>query len=104
MPEPPSFNVISPTLRADRCQACLVNAGAINDPFAWGYAADMENLTLEQGFRAMFLFLDDYNGQMNGTAELRDVLSDLNPAIDGKSSDPGSWSDWLKACDRAKAA
>jgi hypothetical protein len=62
----------------------------------------MENLTLEQGFRAMFLFLDDYNEQMKGTAELRDVLSDLNPAIDGKSSDPAAWSDWLKATGRAK--
>jgi hypothetical protein len=50
----------------------------------------------------LFLFLENYNEEMNKTAEVREVLGDLNSAIDGKSSDPASWSHWLKAISRAK--
>jgi len=61
----------------------------------------MENLTAEQGFHAMFLFLDQYDREMSGTANVRDVLSDLNPAVDGKSSDPAAWTDWLRVVNQA---
>jgi hypothetical protein len=61
----------------------------------------MENLTAEQGFYAMFLFLNQYDREMSGTANVRDVLGDLNPAVDGKSSDPGAWTDWLRVVSQA---
>jgi hypothetical protein len=63
----------------------------------------MENLTAEQGFHAMFLFLDQYNREMSGTANVPEVLSDLNPAVDGRSSDPAMWQDWLRAVEAATA-
>jgi hypothetical protein len=63
----------------------------------------MENLTAEQGFHAMFLFLDQYNREMSGTANVPDVLSDLNPAVDGRSSDPAMWQGWLRAIEAATA-
>jgi len=53
-------------------------------------------LTPEQGFRAMFLFLDSYWSEFK-TATLADVLGDLQPAGEGQSSDPAAWNDWLRA-------
>ena len=57
-------------------------------------------LTPEQGFRAMFLFLDSYWSEFK-TATLSDVLGDLQPAEEGKSSDPAMWQDWLRAIEAA---
>jgi hypothetical protein len=59
------------------------------------------NLTPEQGFRAMFLFLDSYWSEFK-TAALGDVLSDLQPAEGGQSSDPAMWTDRLRAVEAAK--
>jgi hypothetical protein len=64
----------------------------------------MENLTPQQGFQAMFLFLDAYYQRTKGAAELGDVLGDLSPATDGQPSDPATWEDWLEALRRATTA
>ncbi len=58
-------------------------------------------LTQEQAFRAMFLFLEGYWSEFR-TATIADVLSDLNPAEAGESSDPAAWHDWLRAVEAAK--
>jgi hypothetical protein len=44
----------------------------------------------------MFEFLKAYWQEVK-TADLADVLGDLQPAADGISSDPAMWSDWLRA-------
>jgi hypothetical protein len=65
------------------------------------YARPMDTtLTTEQGFRAMFIFLDSYWSEFK-TATLGDVLSDLQPADGGQSSDPAMWQDWLRAVEAA---
>jgi hypothetical protein len=51
-------------------------------------------LTAEEGFAAMFAFLNRYWEEFK-TANLADVLSDLQPATLGQSSDPAAWADWL---------
>ena len=57
-------------------------------------------LTVEQAFRAMFLFLDEFYQRTKGQAELGDVLGDIQ--INGKSGlpmDPAAWDDWVAAVD-----
>ncbi len=53
-------------------------------------------LTAEDGFAAMFEFLNSYWNEFK-TANLTDVLSEMNPAQRGQSSDPAAWQDWMKA-------
>ena len=57
-------------------------------------------LTQEQAFRAMFLFLQGYWSEFK-TATLADVLSDLQPAEQGQSSDPAAWHDFARAVEAA---
>ena len=64
------------------------------------YRCLVEALTPEQAFRAMFLFLDRYWTEFK-TASLADVLGDIQPAEDGRSSDPAAWHDWLRATEDA---
>ena len=64
----------------------------------------MENLTPQQGFHAMFLFLDAYHQRANGAAKLGYVLGDLSPARDRIASDPAAWEDWLETLRRATTA
>jgi len=52
-------------------------------------------LTAEDAFAAMFAFLNIYWKEL-GNASLSDVLSEMNPAEHGQSSDPGAWADWVK--------
>jgi len=51
-------------------------------------------LTTEEGFAAMFAFLNRYWEEFK-TANLADVLGDLHPAAAGQSSDPAAWADWV---------
>lgn len=53
-------------------------------------------LTAEQGFAAMFAYLNSYWEEFK-TANLVDVLGDMNPAQGGRSADPAAWEDWLAA-------
>jgi hypothetical protein len=50
---------------------------------------------------ALFLFLEGYWSEFK-TANLADVLGDLQPAEAGQSSDPAAWHDWLRAVDATK--
>ena len=54
----------------------------------------MEMLTAEQAFRAMCCYLQAYRERFE-RAELGDVLSDLQPAEAGVSSDPAAREDFM---------
>lgn len=60
-----------------------------------------ELLTAADAFAAMFEYLKAYHEQ-SPTYDLRDVLSEMNPAYGGKSSDPAAWFDWEQAVRRAQ--
>ncbi len=60
-------------------------------------------LTAEDGFAAMYEFLRSYWKEFK-TANLVDVLSDLQPAERGQSSDPAAWEDWLKAVRKVRTS
>lgn len=59
----------------------------------------MPQLTREQAFQAMFYYLSDYWRRAQD-ARVADVLSDLQPAEAGVSSDPAAWQDWMNAVQR----
>jgi len=56
-------------------------------------------LSPEQAFRAMFVFLNEYYDRTQGTAELGEVLGDIQLNANGSTMDPAAWSDWLSAVD-----
>jgi hypothetical protein len=58
-------------------------------------------LSPEQAFRAMFVFLSEYYDRTQGTAELGEVLGDIQPNANGSTMDPAAWGDWLAAVDAA---
>jgi|HubBroStandDraft_6_1064221.scaffolds.fasta_scaffold133489_3 hypothetical protein len=53
-------------------------------------------LTAEDAFAVMFEFLNGYWAEFK-TANLADVLGDVQPAYGGQSSDPAAWLAWLRA-------
>ena len=53
-------------------------------------------LSAEDGFAAMYQFLRGYWDEFK-TANLADVLGDLQPADRGQSSDPAMWEEWMGA-------
>ena len=61
-----------------------------------------EMLTTEDGFAAMFEFLKKYWSEFK-TANLADVLGDMQPAYGGKSADSAAWSDWLQSVEKVLA-
>ena len=63
---------------------------------------DQTRISVEQGFAAMFEFLRNYRKEMN-TANVADVLGDVQPAYGGKSSDPAAWADWIRAVEKVQA-
>ena len=56
-------------------------------------------LTPEQAFQAMFAFLSAYYERTGGTADLGEVLGDIQQTKDGSTMDPAAWGDWLAAID-----
>ena len=61
-------------------------------------------LSPEQAFRAMFVFLNDYYERTTGSAELGDVLGDIQlNESDRMPADPAAWGDWLSAIDKVLA-
>ena len=54
-------------------------------------------LSPEQAFRAMFAFLNAYDDRTEGTAELGEVLGDIQFDANGLTMDPAAWDDWLVA-------
>jgi hypothetical protein len=63
---------------------------------------EKKNLSSEQAFRAMFLFLNAYYDRTQGKSELASVLSDIQLDPDsGSPADPATWEDWLAAVNAA---
>lgn len=61
-----------------------------------------EKITMEEAFKAMFVFLDNYYDRSGG-GELADVLSDIQILKDGRPADPAQWNDWIIAVNSAKS-
>jgi hypothetical protein len=59
-------------------------------------------LTAEEAFAAMFEFLNRYWEEFK-TANLADVLGDLQPGLGGHSSDPAAWTEWLRSVEAVLA-
>jgi len=59
----------------------------------------MKDLSAEQAFRAMGLFLENYF-ERTGYDELGFLLTDLQILDDGKPLDPAAWEDWLACVER----
>jgi hypothetical protein len=74
--------------------------GDLRTPLEGALCERVTKAVAEQAFRAMFLFLDSYWSEFK-TATLADVLGDLQPAEEGRSSDPAAWHDWLRAVETA---
>lgn len=55
-------------------------------------------LTLDQAFRAMVAFLDQYAERAGD--DLLTLLGDVSLCDDGRPFDPAAWEDWLR-CVRA---
>jgi hypothetical protein len=60
-------------------------------------------LSPEQAFQAMLAFLSAYYERTEGTAELGEVLGDIQLNRDGSTMDPAAWGDWLTAIDAVSA-
>jgi len=61
-----------------------------------------DRITVEQGYRAMLLFLDEYF-QLTRADEIGALLGGLSLTEDGKSMDPAMWDEWVSAVDRASS-
>ena len=59
-------------------------------------------LSPEQAFRAMFAFLNAYYERTEGTAELGEVLGDIQFDANGLTMDPAAWGDWLTAIEEVR--
>ena len=59
----------------------------------------MKDLTVEQAYRAMFLYLEElYNNTHSG--DLAGFLGGMVLASDGKTMDPAAWNDWIRAVNK----
>jgi len=58
------------------------------------------NLTQEQAYRAMFIFVRTYYYRIgNVHAEIGELLGDIQ-LLDGAPADPAMWQDWVDAIDK----
>ncbi|HXC77592.1 MAG TPA: hypothetical protein VNU19_11120 [Candidatus Acidoferrum sp.] len=64
-------------------------------------ADQAQALTPDDGFAAMFEFLSSYWTEFK-TANLADVLGDIQPD-GGGTSDPAAWWDWLRSVEKVLA-
>ncbi len=54
-------------------------------------------LSVEQAFRAMSRYLEQYYNRSGKKGELATVLSDIQTMPDGLPADLAAWEDWLDA-------
>jgi hypothetical protein len=55
-----------------------------------------DNLTLKQGYLAMYAFLDSFYSETKSD-DVGGLLGDMSFLADGSTADGAAWSDWLKA-------
>jgi hypothetical protein len=58
-------------------------------------------LTIEQGFGAMFEFLERY-WKRGKSDEIAMLLGSMAIQSDGRPADPALWADWLTSCEKAR--
>jgi hypothetical protein len=63
-----------------------------------------QQLSPEQAFKAMSVFLERYYERSGRRPELGILLGELQMAGDGMPFDRAAWGDWLAAIEEAKAA
>jgi len=61
----------------------------------------MENLNVNEAYRAMLCFIEGYLKRGNTDVESL-FYSYAAPHTDGRTADPAAWSDWLDAVREAK--
>jgi hypothetical protein len=63
----------------------------------------IEQISVEDAFRAMVIFLDRYYDRGGGVDTLGDVLSAISQTMwaDRSPNDPAQWQDWLDAVKEA---
>ena len=59
-------------------------------------------MTIRQGYVSIFKVLDNYFSHTDKDAELRPLLSDMNPYAfkEGYSADPAVWEDWQQCVEK----
>jgi hypothetical protein len=63
---------------------------------------DSKDITVEVGYLAMVSFLEELYTKFEFD-QLGGILGGLQLLADGTPADPGMWSDWLRAVDRARS-
>lgn len=64
-------------------------------------AAMNTELTMEQAYAAMFLFLEQYD-ERGGADDVGVLLGSMNLLADGMPADEALWTDWANAVGRAQ--
>jgi hypothetical protein len=59
-----------------------------------------ENLTLKQAYDAMYAYLIELHERF-GYDQLGGLLGGMSTLEDGSTADPATWTDWLKAAEKA---
>lgn len=60
-----------------------------------------ELLTIEEAYKAMFLYLENLY-HLTNSDDLGGFLGSMVMLPDGKPIDPAVWEDWIKACSAIK--
>lgn len=63
---------------------------------------DSKDITVQVGYLAMVSFLEELFTKFE-CDQLGGILGGLQVLADGAPADPGMWSDWLRAVDRARS-
>ena len=61
----------------------------------------MENITLDEGYLAMFIFLHDLQKRTNSD-DLAEFLGSMSILADGNTADPAMKQDWVEAVEKAR--
>ncbi len=66
------------------------------------HVSDSNDITVQVGYLAMYSFLEELYTKFEFD-QLGGILGGLQLLADGTPADPGMWSDWMRAVDRARS-
>jgi len=61
-----------------------------------------ENITPQQAYLAMFIFLDYHNKHCSNEMMVGEILGSGSILVDGGTADPAFWGEWLDAIEKAR--